>query len=284
MNKYINLKYYLYGLIILIVLILPAILETYWVYVLNLIFIYIILALGFNILVGFTGQFGICHVGFFGIGVYTYGLLSLHTPTPFLLSVLAGGIVAAIIGILIAIPSIRLRDIYLAMATFSFSEVLRWIFLNWESVTGGPNGLRISPATIGSIQLTEDKQHYYIILIFLLICVVLTASMSKSRLGRAFFSVKNSETAAMACGVNVYKYKILAFALSAFYAGYAGGLYGIVADFIHPESLGFMQTITYLAMVVVGGLGTIAGPIIGAILLGFIPELLREFSYLQEML
>ena len=101
---------------------------------------------------------------------------------------------------------------------------------------------------------------------------------------KGIFSIKDSETAAMACGVNVYKYKILAFALSAFYAGYAGGLYGIVADFIHPESLGFLQTIIYLSMVVVGGLGTIAGPIIGAILLGLIPELLREFSYLQEML
>jgi branched-chain amino acid transport system permease protein len=114
--------------------------------------------------------------------------------------------------------------------------------------------------------------------------VVLTANMAKSRLGRTFFSIKDSEAAAKACGINVYRYKIVAFGLSGFYAGVAGGLYGVLAGFIHPESLGFLQTILYLSMVVIGGLGTIPGPVIGACLLGIVPELLREFSFLQEML
>jgi branched-chain amino acid transport system permease protein len=284
MNKHFNLRIFSFGFIILVLLFLPAILATYWIYVLNLIFIYIILALGFNVLVGFAGQFAICHVGFFGIGVYTYGLLNTNIPIPFLFSVLAGGIVAAVVGFLIAIPSIRMRDIYLAMVTFSFAEVLRWIFLNWDSVTGGPNGLRISPATISKMQLTTDQQVYYVIFPCMFLLVVLTANMAKSRLGRAFFSIKDSEAAAMACGINVYKYKILAFGLSAFYAGVAGGLYGVLAGFIHPESLGFLQTILYLSMVVIGGLGTIPGPVIGACLLGIVPEFLREFSFLQEML
>jgi branched-chain amino acid transport system permease protein len=285
MSERFSKKYYsLYGLLILILLFIPIFLQTYWVYILNIVFIYIILALGFNILVGFTGQFAICHIGFFGIGVYVYGLLNLHIKMFFLLPVLAGGIFSALIGFFISIPSIRLRDIYLAMVTFSFAEVLHWIFLNWSSVTGGPNGLRIPPATLGSFQLVTDEQIYYVILLFSIILIVLTASMAKSRLGRAFFSIKDSENAAKAFGVNIFKYKVLAFSLSAFYAGIAGGLYGVLAGFIHPESLGFMQTILFLSMVVVGGLGTIPGPIIGACLLGLLPEILREFSYLQEML
>lgn len=263
---------------------LPPFLATYYVYVLNVVCLYIILAVGYNILVGFAGQFAMSHVGFFGVGVYTYGVLSIKAPAFFLLWIVAGGLLAAAVGVCVALPAIRMRDIYLALVTFSFAEVLRWIFLNSDALTGGSSGLRIPPASLGGVQLTTDVQVYYLIISVMVLSVYAARNLARSRFGRAFFSIKNSEPAATACGINLVRYKTLAFAVSAFYAGIAGGLYGVLVGYIHPESLQFLQTIMYLSMVVVGGVGTLAGPVIGACLLGLLPEFLRGATYLQEML
>lgn len=272
------------GLGLAVLLAVPPFLATYYVYILNVVYLYVILAVGYNILVGFAGQFAMSHVGFFGVGVYTYGVLNITAPSLFPLWILAGGALAAAVGVCVALPAIRMRDIYLALVTFSFAEVLRWIFLNWDSVTGGSNGLRIPPGQLGRWQLTTDVQVYYLILVVMLLSVYAAWNLVRSRFGRAFSSIKNSEPAAQAFGINLVWYKTLAFGVSAFYAGIAGGLYGVLVGYIHPESLQFLHTVIYLAMVVVGGIGTLAGPVIGACLLGLLPEVLRGFTLLQEVL
>ncbi|MEW6266257.1 MAG: branched-chain amino acid ABC transporter permease [Thermodesulfobacteriota bacterium] len=272
-----------YGLLGLALLILPLYLATYSIYIINIIFIYIILALGLNILIGIAGQFGLCHVAFMGIGVYTYALLRIHLDLPFPLAILAGALLASLVGFIIALPAIRLSDIYLALATFSFGEFLQWVFNSWDSVTRGPNGLQIPAARIGSFKFISDESVYYLILIVMILIILLTISILNSKFGRGFIALRESEPAAKAAGVNVTVYKALAFAISAFYAGIAGGLYGVLLPFIHPSSLGFMTTILALSMIVVGGMGSIPGAIIGACALGVIPELMREFVFLQEM-
>lgn len=273
-----------YSLLIVILLLMPALLKSYHVYVVDMILIYIILALGLNILMGFTGLFGLCHISFFGIGVYTYALLRIHFGVPFFMAILAGATLAAVIGYLVAIPAIRMRDIYLALATLSFGEAMQWVFNNWDSVTRGPNGIQIPAANIGSYKLTSDEAIYYLILGVTILMYLLTKNILNSKLGRAFVSIRESETASKANGVNVKRYKAISFSLSAFYAGIAGGLYGVLVPFIHPSGLGFMHTIVVLTMLVVGGMGTIAGSIIGACTLGILPEVLREFVFLQEII
>jgi branched-chain amino acid transport system permease protein len=273
-----------YSLLFIILLLIPLFMNSYYIYVINLVFVYIILALGLNILIGFTGQFGLCHVSFFGIGIYTYALMRIHFAVPFLIAILAGAVLAAVIGYLIAIPAIRMRDIYLALATFSFGEFVQWVFNNWNSVTRGPNGIQIPAANIGSYKLMNDESIYYLIFIITVLMFLLTKNIINSKVGRAFISIRESETASKAAGVNVNRYKAFSFSLSAFYAGVAGGLYGVLVPFIHPSSLGFMQTILVLTMNVVGGMGFIPGSIIGACTMGILPELLREFVFLQEII
>jgi branched-chain amino acid transport system permease protein len=273
-----------YSLLIAILLLIPFLMKSYYVYVVNLIYIYIILALGLNILIGFTGLFGLCHITFFGIGIYTYALLRIHFGVPFFVGILAGAGLAAVIGYLIAIPSIRMRDIYLALATLSFGESMQWVFNNWDSVTRGPNGIQIPAANIGSYKLMSDESIYYLVFVVTILMLILTKNIINSKMGRAFVSIRESETAAKAMGVNVNQYKAFSFAISAFYAGIAGGLYGVLVPFIHPSTFGMMHTILVLTMLVVGGMGTIAGSIIGACTLGILPELLREFVFLQEII
>ena len=258
--------------------------KSYYIYVINLIYIYIILALGSNILIGFTGQFALCHISFFGIGIYTYALLRVHLGVPFLVAILAGAVLAAVIGYLIAIPATRMRNINLALATFAFAEFMQWAFNNWDSVTRGPNGIQIPAAKIGPYKLVNDEIIYYLIFFVLFLMFLLTKNIINSKIGRAFISIRESEIASKAAGVNVNRYKSFSFSISAFYAGIAGGLYGVLVPFIHPSSLGFMQTILVLTMNVVGGMGSIAGSIIGACVIGIIPEMLREFLFLQEII
>ena len=210
--------------IILILIVIPLFFKAYTLYVLSLIGIYIILSLGMDILLGFTGQFGLCHISFFGIGIYTYSLLNIHYGVPFVVGILCGAILAAVVGFIIAIPAIRMRDIYLALATFAFGEFVQWLANDWVSLTNGPNGVQIPAASLLGFKIIGDTSIYYIILIGTLLMVLLSRNIINSKVGKIFLSIRESEVAATACGVNVKRYKAFAFAISAFYAGIAGGL------------------------------------------------------------
>lgn len=266
------------------VIALPIFTTGYIVYIANLLLVFLVLSLGLHIVIGETGQFALAHAAFYGLGIYTAGLLTNALRWPFVLSIVAGGLAAAAVGVVLGAIGLRMRDIYLALATFAFGEAMQWVFLTWTSVTGGPNGLKISPARLFGWEIVTDKQAYPFVVVISVLCVVLTYVISRSTLGRSLRAVRESEVAALAMGVNVSRAKILAFTLSAFYAGVAGGLFTLFSTFIHPESLGFQTTILVLTMIVVGGIGSVSGAIGGAIVFGLTSELLRQAPSYQEII
>jgi branched-chain amino acid transport system permease protein len=258
--------------------------SGYIVYIANLLLVFVVLCLGLHIVIGETGQFALAHAAFYGIGIYTAALVGNAYALPFPLPVLAGGLVAGVIGVVLGAAALRMRDIYLALATFAFGEAMQWVFLNWTVVTGGPNGLSISPATFFGIAIVNDKDAYPFVAVLAVLMVAATLVISRSRLGRSFRAVRDSEIAAMAMGVPVRRTKVTAFALSAVLAGVAGGMFATFSTFIHPDSLGFQTTILVLTMIVVGGLGSIFGAVSGAIFFGLVSELLRQAPQFQEII
>jgi branched-chain amino acid transport system permease protein len=258
--------------------------SGYIVYIANLLLVFVVLCLGLHIVIGETGQFALAHAAFYGIGIYTAALVGNAYALPFPLPVLAGGLVAGVIGVVLGAAALRMRDIYLALATFAFGEAMQWVFLNWTVVTGGPNGLSISPATFFGIAIVNDKEAYPFVAALAVLMAAVTLVISRSRLGRSFRAVRDSEIAAMAMGVPVRRTKVTAFALSAVLAGVAGGMFATFSTFIHPDNLGFQTTILVLTMIVVGGLGSIFGAVSGAIFFGLVSELLRQAPQFQEII
>ncbi|WP_377848408.1 branched-chain amino acid ABC transporter permease [Bosea sp. UC22_33] len=268
----------------LVAVALPVFTSGYVVYIANLLLVFVVLCLGLHIVIGETGQFSMAHAAFYGIGIYASALANRAVDLPYPVAMLFGALVAGAVGLFIGALALRMRDIYLALATFAFGEAMQWVFANWDSVTNGPNGLRISPARFGPIEILSDKQAYPFVLFFCLVMIGFTVMISRSRLGRSFRAVRESEVAAMAMGIDVRRARIVSFGLSAAIAGFAGGMFGLFQTFIHPDSLGFQTTILVLTMVVVGGLGSIAGAIGGAIVFGLISEVLRQAPQYQEII
>jgi branched-chain amino acid transport system permease protein len=272
------------ALALVALLVLPQLTTGYVVYLANLMLVYIVLAIGLNILIGETGQFGLAHVAFYGLGIYTTAILTSRYGLSFPVAVAAGMLLAGAIGFLLGAISFRMRDIYLALSTFAFGEAMQWVFKSWDAVTNGPNGMRIPQANILGFKIASDHDAYYFVLATAIAVVGVTVVLMRSRLGRAFRAVRESEPAALALGVNVRRTKVIAFTLSAVYAGLAGGIFASFSSFIHPDSLGFTTTILVLTMIVVGGLGSIAGAVMGALILGLIQELLRQAPSYQEII
>ncbi|WP_295379403.1 branched-chain amino acid ABC transporter permease [uncultured Pseudacidovorax sp.] len=263
---------------------IPFFASGYVLYVVNLLMVFVILALGMHVVIGEAGQFALSHTAFYGIGIYVAGLINMHWHPPFVLSILAGGLVAAALGYVIGLLALRMRDIYLALATFAFGEAMQWVFLNWESVTGGSNGMRMQPAQMLGLTLTNDLQAYPFVVGIAALMLGVTVWLSRSQFGSALRAVRESDVAAMAMGIDARAMKQSAFAVSAAFAGIAGGTYTLFISFIHPESLGFQTTILILTMVVVGGIGSVRGAVAGALAFGIISEMLRQALSIQEIL
>ncbi|MDB5861206.1 MAG: Branched-chain amino acid transport system permease protein LivM [Ramlibacter sp.] len=272
-------------LVLLAVLcVLPFTVTGYVLYVVNLLMVFVVLALGMHVVIGEAGQFALSHTAFYGIGIYTAGLLNTHWHAPFVVSILAGGALSAVLGYVIGFLALRMRDIYLALATFAFGEAMQWVFLNWEGVTGGSNGMRMQPARLFGLTLTNDIQAYPFVVGLAALMLWFTVMLSRSQFGSALRAVRESDVAATAMGINARAMKQSAFAISAAFAGIAGGMYTLFVSFIHPESLGFQTTILVLTMVVVGGIGSVRGAVAGAITFGIISELLRQALSIQEII
>jgi branched-chain amino acid transport system permease protein len=254
---------------------LPRLLPEYYLYIGNLLMMYMILALGLDILLGWTGQFAFAHIAFYGIGIYATALLNMRLGVPFIFGMPIAAALAALIGFLIALPATRLRTVYLALATFAFAECAQWVFRTWDAVTRGPDGLRMSAPQIFGYVIGNDQQAMPVIAIILAVMLAATLYLVRSRLGRAFCAVRDSEHVAAASGIDVKRTKVLAFTISAFYAGVAGGAYTLFQSFVHPDGLGVWTLVLVLTMIVVGGSGTVGGVILGVTLLGVLPEVLR---------
>jgi branched-chain amino acid transport system permease protein len=236
----------------------------------------IILAVSLNLITGFTGQFSLGHAGFMSIGAYACALITLRIPTipGFILGVFAGAVAAALIGGLVGLPTLRLRGDYLAIATLGMSEIIRIVFLNLDNITNGAAGLQDIP------QFANWKWLF----IYTAGTVLIISNYIRSSHGRACISIREDEIAAEAMGINSTKYKVIAFTIGAFFAGIAGALYATTFNFIDPKIFGFSKSIDVLVIVVLGGLGSISGSIIAAVLLGVVTTYLQSFANIQMIL
>ena len=284
------------ALIGLALAVLPFVLAsvgTTWVRITNLAILFILLSLGLNIVVGFAGLLDLGYIAFYAVGAYVYALLAspqfdIHLPFWAILPI--GALVACLFGVLLGAPTLKLRGDYLAIVTLGFGEIIR-IFLNNLSrpvnITNGPQGIsRIDPFRLGDFNFGQSDtllglnfsspiKYYYLLLVILLLVVVVNVRLQRSRIGRAWEAIREDEVAARAMGINTTNMKLLAFAMGASFGGIAGGLFSAMQGFISPESFVLVESIMVLAMVVLGGMGNVWGVIAGALLLSFVPELLR---------
>ncbi len=253
----------------------PLVAGNYYVYMANYIAINLIVVVGLNLLVGYTGQISLGHAGFYAIGAYaTISLMTLAN-FPFLPALICAGLIAGAFGFLLGLPALRLEGPYLAIATLGFGLTVTTIIGRIEML-GGRQGLHAPELIIMGATLETDLEFYYLVLAITLLLVVFARNITKTKVGRAFIAIRDAHIAAETMGVNLLLYKTLAFALSAFYAGVAGGLYAFVLRFIEPELFSMFLSIFFLTMAVAGGLGSMMGPIAGAILLSFLDLQLRN--------
>jgi len=265
-----------------VLVLLPRVLPNqYWTHMYFMVMLWAMLASSLNIAVGYTDLANLSHAAFFGMGAYTAALLSLRLGVPFYLTLPAGGLLAGAFGILLGLPSLRLKGMYLALATIGFGEIVRMVEINWDKVTRGPMGLPGIPgASLFGHELSKIGYGYYALLL-LAIEVLVIRNIVNSRIGRALRAIKNDEIAANSLGINTTYYKILAFVMASFFAGCAGSVYAHYFMFVSP-SFTMSDSFTMLSMVIVGGAGTLAGPLFGAALMAILPELLR-FADLYRM-
>lgn len=244
-----------------------GVLNNYYIQIITFAGINIILAVSLNLINGITGQLSLGHAGFMSVGGYAASVASINLGMPFVVSLLIGGIAAAIAGVIIGFPTLRLKGDYLAITTLGFGEIIRVIFINIDYV-GGARGLMGIP----------KKTTFDIVYLVAIITVLIVINLINSTHGRAFKSIREDEIASESMGVNTVKYKILAFSIAALFAGIAGALYAHYFMYINPKSFDFLKSIDIVIMVVMGGMGSIIGSILSAIVLTILPEALREFS------
>ncbi len=269
-------------IVLLVVPALPFVLD-YYVFILSLIGVYTIVAIGFNIMTGYTGLISIGHAGFFAIGAYTAAILVDREMVPFIVALPIAGIFTGVIGFLLALPCLRLFGMYIAMATLAFGFIVEETVLQLNVITGGHQGIAVPMPTIGGfnsgIVMDSDKKFYYFILAMTLIFILLAINIVRTKYGRAFLAIRESEIAASTMGVDLTKYKTMSFTISAFYTGIAGCLFGNLLHYIAPNAFTIFLSFQFLVMIVVGGFASVVGSIMGAVFLTALPEFM---SSLQE--
>lgn len=257
--------------------IIPFFTENYFLDVAILTGIYIILALGLNVVVGFTGLLNLGFVAFYAIGAYAYALLNMKLGLGFWQSLPLCILLTTVSGFILAIPALRLKGDYLAIVTLGFGEIVRLILNNWDSFTNGPNGIAgISPPSLFGVSMGGLNRYYYVIMLAVVLAHIVVSRVRSSKIGRAWIAIREDEIGASSVGINTTRYKLYSFAFGAFWAGGAGVLFAAKMRFVSPESFTFMESVLILCMVILGGLGSIGGVIIGAAVLVVLPEVLRE--------
>lgn len=265
------------GLVIL--LLLPQIVNSYILHVMITFFLFSVMSASLNLVVGYCGQLSFAHGAFASIGAYTGALLMLKTGLSFWGSLIASALIAALFGLILGLPTLRIKGDYLCLVTLGFGEIIRLALLNWSSLTRGPLGLSgiPTPSFLG-YSLSGRLPFYYLTLLFLLITIILIRRLVSSGIGLSMQSVCCDEIAAESIGIRPIKYKLMAFVISAAFAGMVGCIYGSYIGFINPDTYVYNDSLTTFAMVTLGGAGSIVGPIIGAVLLSALPEVLRAIN------
>ena len=306
MNKSKLSSYILWAIALLLLPLLLQSMGNAWVRIADMALLYVLLALGLNIVVGYAGLLDLGFVAFFAVGAYVFGLLAsphltdtfpwiaamfpngLHTPLWAVIPIGAG--LAGLFGILLGAPTLKLRGDYLAIVTLGFGEIIRVFMNNLDNpvnITNGPKGLgAIDPMTVmghplsrkldlGFVELSSVTQYYYLFLALVLVSVLICYRLQTSRIGRAWMAIREDEIAAKAMGINTRNLKLMAFGMGATFGGVAGVMFSSFQGFVSPESFSLMESVMIVAMVVLGGLGHLPGVILGAVLLSALPEVLR---------
>jgi branched-chain amino acid transport system permease protein len=264
-------------------MVLPFLVNDYIQYVLNLILVYGLVAVGFNIVLGYLGQLAFANAAFFGIGAYALGILMERYAVPFWAALLPAGLAGALAGTLVGLPALRLRGYYLAIVTLAFGELLRWGYVHADWLTHGSSGLGLPKEALAGPMLNSGRHLYFVILAVVALVLCATLNLLRSRIGRAWVAIRENEHAAASLGLSPARYKIAAFAWSGFVAGMAGALFAALLGRIGPDSFDLHQLLLQFSIVMIGGLGSIAGSLLGAALLTVAPEILRNIPGAEEI-
>jgi len=262
-----------YGALVLLLLAAPWLVAEYWLAQLTFVMIYAIAGLGLMLLAGFTGLFSLGHAAFLGVGAYTQAVLTnAGLPFPIALACAAG--LSAAVGLVVGLPALRVKGIYLGMATLSFGFIVEEVFARWESITGGNAGIHLKAPDMFGWKLASGESFYFLCLLITVAATLAILNLLRSPTGRAFVAIRDSEISAQSMGIHLARYKTLSFALSAALAGIAGALYAHKLQFISPDQFNILQSIDLLLMIVIGGVGSVHGAFLGAIFLISMPQVI----------
>jgi branched-chain amino acid transport system permease protein len=256
----------------------PAIMSDYYLSIVNLCAIAAVGALGLNILVGYTGQISVGHAAFMSVGAYTAANLATRFDLPFWITLPAGGFMAMGIGLIVGLPSLRVKGLYLAIATLAAQFIIEWIINHTPAISGGVQAsIAVPRPDLFGWEMDTQLEMYFFLMFFLALAVIGMLNLVRSRIGRAFIAIRDQDIAAEIIGINVYRYKLLAFGLSSFYAGVAGVMYTYYLGIANYEMFQLPISIDYLAMIIIGGLGSVLGSIFGAVFITLLPVAVRIF-------
>lgn len=262
---------------------MPWMANPYILYIVKIGFIYVILVVGLNLLLGYAGQFAFANAALFGVGAYAVALLQVKAGLSFWASFPMGVAITAVIGIAAGLPALRLTGLYLALSTLAFAQFTQWFLFHAGDLTHGGGGFRVPPPDFGSLGIPSELGVYYFGAIVMILLVVVARNIVRSRVGRGFIAIRDSEIAAEAMGISPTKYKTLAFGISATYAGVAGGLYTATLNFVAPEAFDMFQMVLQFSMLVVGGQASVWGSLLGVALILGLQEGLRAAKEIQEI-
>ena len=264
------------ALLVLFAVVAPLSLHEYYLSIINLVLIAVVGALGLNILVGYTGQISIGHAAFMSVGAYTAANLAVKAHLPFWITLPAGGLMAALIGAIVGIPSLRIKGLYLAIATLAGQLIIEWTINHVPWISGGAQAsIQVPRPSLLGYELRTQGQLYFFLLFFTVVAIVATLNLVRSRIGRAFVAIRDQDIAAEIIGIDIFRYKLLSFAISSFYAGVCGVLYTYYLGIANYEQFQIVVSIDYLAMIIIGGLGSVLGSILGATFVTFLPIVIR---------
>jgi branched-chain amino acid transport system permease protein len=252
--------------------------SRYLLHIADSVLIAVIAALGLNLLTGFTGQISLGHGAFIGVGAYASGYFMNQLGIPFLGCLVLSGFFAAAVGMIFGIPSLRLKGLYLAIATLAAQVILEFAFIRGRNITGGSQGLLVAPASIGGFAFDNEFKFYFLALAFAILAVLVAKNIVRTKPGRAFMAIRDRYISAEIIGVPLFQYKLMAFGISSFFAGISGSLWAHYIGIITPEHFNVLVSIQYLSMIIIGGLGSIFGTILGTIFIVLLPEALRAIS------
>jgi len=263
-----------YGTLMLVLLAAPWLFTEYWLAQLTFVLIYSVVGLGLMLLSGFTGLFSLGHAAFLGVGAYTQAALT-HQGVPAPIALVAAGVFSAAAGVIVGLPALRVKGIYLAIATLAFGFIVEEVFARWERVTGGNAGIHIGAPDVFGFKLDTDVSFYFACLAVTVVATLAILNLLRSSTGRAFVAIRDSEVSAQSMGIHLARYKTLSFAISAALAGLGGALYAYKLQFISPDQFDILQSIDLVLMIVVGGVGAVHGAFLGAIFLITMPQLIN---------